>query len=69
MRNNYKYTRDFNSMFEQRRRDFRILQRVVVGMILAVWIVGVGAAGCVLTHPEAIGGFTGRVVAGYEAAR
>lgn len=56
---------EMNRMQRQVRRQVAVIQIVCALMFIAV----VGGAAWLLFHPEAVGGFLGRIVAGFGSAQ
>lgn len=54
---------EMDAMMRQRQRSFRRTVRLIIAVQVAI----VAALIWLLTHPEAIGGFAGRIVAGFIA--
>lgn len=59
--------RNFDREFDVMRRRHARLRRVTVTFIIISWTLIIGAAGWILTHPENVGGFIGRIVSGFSA--
>jgi len=56
--------RNIDSLFEARQRQFRRFR----AFIISVQVLMVVGAVYLFTHPETIGGFLGRIVAGFESS-
>lgn len=61
--------REFDRQFDDMRRRHAKMRRLMLAVIAIVWALVIGTAGWMLTHPEQIGGFAGRIVAGFSDAK
>lgn len=60
--------RDFDRHFDDARRRIRRTQRAMLTAIVVIWALVLGAGGWALLHPENLGNFAARVVAGFTNA-